>query len=208
MAAAVLSPGHAFGCGLVRIALIGLCGFGLALVAAGALIPVKAALAQLLLERAFDRSLALHQPQKPWPWADMAPVARLGFPRQGTDRIILDTGSGQAMAFAPTLLPGGARLGDPGTAVIAAHRDTHFRMLENVRAGDPIVVQTLDGVVRRYRVTGHEVVTWNRFAIPLGDERALALATCYPFGASEHGPLRYVVHAVEVTGARRPPASP
>ena len=28
-------------------------------------------------------------------------------------------------------------------------------------------------------------------------EGKLALATCYPFGALGHGPLRYVVHAVE-----------
>jgi len=31
----------------------------------------------------------------------------------------------------------------------------------------------------------------------------LALTTCYPFGAIGHGPLRYVVHAVEVAAASR-----
>jgi sortase (surface protein transpeptidase) len=55
----------------------------------------------------------------------------------------------------------------------------------------------LDGATRRYRVTGTEIVRWNRFAIGAGtDVRELALVTCYPFGAAGHGPVRYVVRAV------------
>jgi hypothetical protein len=52
---------------------------------------------------------------------------------------------------------------------------------------------------RRYRVTGSEVVRWDRFAVvrdaPISE---LALSTCYPFGAIRHGLLRYVVHAEQV----------
>jgi sortase A len=142
----------------------------------------------------------------------MAPAARLAIPRLGVDRIVLDTGSGQAMAFGPTLLPGAARLGEPGTAVIAAHRDTHFAVLKDVRRGDTIALQGIDGTRHRYRVTGAEIVRWDRFALPdddggdggedAGDDGGasrLALATCYPFDAVEHGPLRYVVHAVEIS---------
>ncbi|WP_157219726.1 class GN sortase [Flavisphingomonas formosensis] len=186
--------GRAFGRGLVDAALIALCALGIVLTARGAIIPIKAAVAQVLLERAFDRSVAAREPQKPWPWADMAPVARLAIPRLGVDRVVLDTGSGQAMAFGPTLLPGGARLGAPGTTVIAAHRDTHFHFLQRLRLGDRIMAEGLDGRTHRYRVVSTAIVRWDRFAIPEGGEM-LALATCYPFDAVRHGPLRYVVFA-------------
>ena len=196
MAALALPRGRVFGRGLAVAVLIALSLAGIARIAAGAVVPAKAAIAQVLLERAFDCSVALHRPVKPWPWADMAPVARISVPRLGIDRIVLDTGSGQAMAFGPTLLPTAAAIGQPGTTVIAAHRDTHFRFLKNVRKGDVVTLEGLDGVTRRYAVTGAQVVRWDRFAIVRGEGRQLDLATCYPFDAVRHGPLRYVLNAV------------
>ena len=187
--------GRASGRGLAAMLLAALCLAGLARIAEGAIVPAKAVVAQILLERAFDRSRLSHRPEKPWPWADMTPVARIAVPRLGVDRIVLDTGSGQAMAFGPTLLPGGARLGAPGETVIAAHRDTHFRFLRDVRVGDVIAVESVNGAHRRYRVTSGEVVRWDDFAIADRPDNALALSTCYPFDALGHGPLRYVVHA-------------
>jgi len=198
MAAVALSGGRAFGRGLAIALLIVLSLAGVARIAAGAMIPAKAAIAQILLERAFDRSVATHRPVKPWPWADMAPVARISVPRLGIDRIVLDSGSGQAMAFGPTLLPGGAGIGKGGTMVIAAHRDTHFRFLRHLRKGDIIAVEGVDGVARRYWVTGAEIVRWDRFALPDAMENGLDLVTCYPFDAVRHGPLRYVLHAIQL----------
>jgi sortase A len=196
MTALALPRGRVVARGLAAALLIALSLAGIARIAAGAMVPAKAVVAQVLLERVFERSVALHRPVKPWPWADMAPVARLAVPRLGIDRIVLNTGSGQAMAFGPTLLPAAADIGEPGATVIAAHRDTHFRFLKNVRKGDAITLEGLDGVKRRYTVTGAEIVRWDRFAIVRGEGQQLALATCYPFDAIRHGPLRYVLHAV------------
>ena len=189
--------GHVFRRRLVTALCVAFACAGALRFATGATVPAKAVVAQILLERAFDRSIAAHAPQKPWPWADMAPVARVGIKRLGVNRIVLDSGSGQAMAFGPTLLSGGARLGTPGVAVLAAHRDTHFRFLEQVRAGELIDVEALDGAVARYRVTGAKIVRWDRFAVADTPYRRLALSTCYPFGAVTGGPLRYVVYADE-----------
>lgn len=188
--------GRVSGRGLGSLLLASLCLIGLARIATGAIIPAKAVVAQVLLERAFDRSVALRQPQKPWPWADMAPVARIVVPRLGVERIVLNSGSGQAMAFGPTLLPGGAQLGEAGTSVIAAHRDTHFRFLRDVRTGDVIEATGIDGTRHRYRVTGSQIVRWDRFAVAADrPTNELALSTCYPFDAIRHGPLRFVVWA-------------
>lgn len=191
-----LPRGRAIARGLGHAVLLALGGLGLIQLASGAVIPVKAAVAQVLLERAFDESVAAHRLQRPWSWADMAPVAKITMPRLGVSRIVIDSGSGQAMAFGPTLLPNSAKLDEAGTSVIAAHRDTHFRFLQDARRGDAILVEALDGVTRRYHITGMRVVRWDRFAVS-ADRSAhrLALTTCYPFGSHVHGPLRYVVYA-------------
>ena len=184
---------------LATLAFASIAACGLFEAASAAVIPVKAVVAQALLERAFDRSVATHRPVKPWPWADMAPVARITIPRLGLREVALDTGSGQAMAFGPTFLPTAAVPGSPGTAVVAAHRDTHFRGLGDARIGDVVIVEGIDGHATAYRIDGTEVTRWDRFAVsPDRSTARLALTTCYPFGATIHGPLRYVVKATKV----------
>ena len=130
---------------LARLPFLLLIGAGLALIAQGAAIPAKAWLAQILLDRAFAASVATGAPVRPWPWADAAPVARVRVPRLGVEEVVLSGGSGEALAFGPTLLPGGGRLGERGTAVFAAHRDTHFRFLAELRPGDLIEVEEVSG---------------------------------------------------------------
>ncbi|MEA3054169.1 MAG: sortase [Sphingomonadales bacterium] len=176
---------------LLRLPFLLLIAAGLALAAQGAWIPAKAWAAQVLLDRAFTRGLAQREPVKAWPWADAAPVARISVPRLAVSEIVLSGGSGEALAFGPTHLPASAAIGGRGTAVFAAHRDTHFLFLAQVRPGDEVRVETVDGRAYRYRVAGARVVRRDSYA-PSGD---LALVTCWPFGATEHGPLRYVVTA-------------
>lgn len=189
-----MNRGRVSGRGLTRLILIIVCMAGLGLVGRGLLIPAKAALAQVLLERAFAESRQLHRPVKPWRWADMAPVARITVPRLGVQEIVLSGGSGQAMAFGPTLLPAGAAPAAPGTSIMAAHRDTHFAFLKDLRLGDQIVVQAVSGRTRAYRVTGFQIVLWDRFTFSRNVSKpTLVLTSCYPLTATVHGPLRYVV---------------
>lgn len=166
-----------------------LCGQGL-------WIPAKAALAQVLLERAFDRSLATGQPVKPWPWADTWPVARITFPRLRRTVIVLNGASGQALAFGPGHVAGTPNAGERGTAVYAAHRDTHFALLGQVKPGDEIQIDRIDGRHVHFRMVAAQVVRWDASGVdPHAPGRALALATCWPLDAKTHGPLRYLVWA-------------
>ena len=198
MSAVVVDGGPACGRALLRLGFALLAAAGLWLAAKGAWIPAKAALAQILLERAFAAS-ASGASVKPWPWADAAPIARIRIPRLGVDQIVLSGGSGEAMAFGPTLMPGSGELGERGTAVVAAHRDTHFRPLRHVRTGDEILVEGSDGRITRYRVTGTRVVRRDGYALARHPaEPSLALVTCWPFDAAERGPLRYVVEAAAI----------
>ena len=171
-------------------------GLSLFLFGQSAWIFAKAQLAQVLLERAFTQSIASGQPVKAWGWADTWPVARLEIQRIQASAIVLHGSSGEALAFGPALLNETSRIGERGTAVISAHRDTHFAFLKDVQVGDLISITRDDGLVFTYRVTGTSIADWNKSGI---DRNAagfnLVLSTCYPFNAITPGPLRYLVHA-------------
>lgn len=169
---------------------------GLCLAGQGAVIPAKALLAQVLLERAFTRSQSTGAPVKAWPWADTVPVARIRVPRLKVSQIVLSGGSGEALAFAPTLVPGSAPLGHNGTAVVAAHRDTHFSFMQDLQPGDVVIVETTDGDRTSFRMQGGYVVRNDRFAItPRAVAPTLVLSTCWPFDSNARGPWRYVAIA-------------
>ena len=196
---AALRGGARLSLRLTAAALVAAAGF--VLLGDGLYIHAKAALAQVLLERAFAASLASGAPVKPWSWADTWPVSRLSVPRLGASAIVLAGASGQALAFGPGQLAGTPKPGDPGTAVIAAHRDTQFDFLGDLAVGDEIVIERSDGVTRHFRVTGRRVVRYDGFGIDLGiRHRRLVLATCWPLDAVTSGPLRLVVEAELVDG--------
>ena len=118
---------------------------GLILFGQGAYIHAKALLAQVLLERAFDETIATGRETKPWSWADTWPVARIEVKRIDASAIVLAGSSGQALAFGPGHVERTPDAGERGVAVYSAHRDTHFRFLKDVAIGDEIEVTRRDG---------------------------------------------------------------
>ena len=137
-----------------RLAILGAAvsaALGLGLLTDGLWIKAKAVVAQVLLERAFTETVVTGKPVKPWSWADTWPVARISVPRLGESAIVLKSASGQAMAFGPGHLDRTAEPGGRGTAVFAAHRDTHFAFLGDVVPGDQIVVTRGDGLMLHLR---------------------------------------------------------
>ena len=173
------------------LALIGLILFG-----QGAYIHAKALLAQVLLERAFEKTITTGREIKPWSWADTWPVARIEVKRIGAHAIVLAGSSGQALAFGPGHVERTPNAGERGIAVYSAHRDTHFAFLKHVTIGDEIEVTRNDGRHFRYRVDGTSVVRFDASGIdPLADGYRLVLSTCWPFDALTSGPDRYLVHA-------------
>ena len=176
---------------------------GLVLLGDGAYIHAKAWLAQVLLERAFDRSVATGEAVKPWSWADTWPVARIEVKRIGASAIVLEGTSGQALAFGPGHVHQTADAGERGIAVYAAHRVTHFRFLRNVAIGDVIDVTRHDGQHFRYRADSSAVVRFDASGIEATTQGfELILATCWPFDAVTPGPERYILHATLI-GADR-----
>ena len=163
----------------------------------GAYIHAKAILAQLLLETAWSETIRTNKEVKPWPWADTWPVGRLTVPGLGISRIVLAGASGESLAFGPGHLFGSSMPGNTGNIVIAGHRDTHFRFLQELKPGDEIRLQTQSGATNSYRVCDIRIIVQDdyKYLYPSGTN-ILTLVTCYPFDAIQPGgPLRYVVTA-------------
>lgn len=159
-------------------------------------IHAKAWLGQRLLLAAWNEARATQEPVKPWPWADTHPVARLSVPGHGVDLLVLAGANGRTLAWGPGHVESTAAPGEPGTAVVTAHRDTHFAFLRTLSPGDRIVVQRGEKTTR-YRVERSFVAHHRSLRLPADPrDTTLALVTCYPFDAVDPGtPLRYAVIA-------------
>jgi sortase A len=106
---------------------------------------------------------------------------------EGSDEATLNRAAGHVE---DTALPG-----QRGNVAIAAHRDTIFRRVRNIRAGDPLVLTTAERVYR-YRVTRTRIVEPDDVAVlDATDHPTLTLVTCYPFTFIGHAPKRYIVTA-------------
>lgn len=161
-------------------------------------IPAKAELAQILLHRSWQQSLAGERNAKPWPWADTRAIAMLEVPRLGLHEIVVEGSSGRNLAFGPTLL-NSTPIDQTRDRILSGHRDTHFNFLQNLKKGDLLRLVT-PGNSRDYRVRWLEAVDTRQQKLVIDNSiERLTLLTCYPFDAvTPGGPLRWVVTAVPV----------
>ncbi|HEY6213463.1 MAG TPA: class D sortase [Vicinamibacterales bacterium] len=78
---------------------------------------------------------------------------------------------------------------------IAGHRDTIFRPLRRVRAGDPLTLTTPKGSYR-YRVVKTMIVGPDDvYVLDPAPRPTVTLVTCYPFEFIGHAPKRFIVQA-------------
>jgi len=108
----------------------------------------------------------------------------------GTEDRVLDRGAGR--------IKGMARPDEEGNLGIAAHRDSFFRGLKNIRTGAEVLLQS-PGALEKYRVTDVRIVEKDDISVlaPTNDKR-LTLVTCYPFYYEGSAPKRYIVTAEAV----------
>jgi sortase A len=180
---------------------LGLLAIGASLTGRSAYLGAKALLAAHLIRQAWSRTLETGTPQPPWSWADTHPIGRLMIPRLGYDEIILEGACPRNLAFGPARLMNGVRPGEPGNLILAGHRTSWFRSLQDVARGDLVWLEWRDGATgtgrrRAYRVAEIRIVDPDDVALlaPTGND-VVTLITCYPFGPSPRSPQRYVVRA-------------
>lgn len=171
--------------------------FGLGLFGHGLYMGSKAKLAQHLLERAWTKTAKSGDIHLAWSWMDAYPIARLKIAGDERSHIVLNTDSGQALAFGPAIV-GGTENTD--LLAIAAHKNTQFQDLKSLATGEIITLERPKGDVLTFQVTHSEILDSRIHGIPIEPEASipshLALVTCYPFNTvSFNGPMRYVVYA-------------
>ena len=135
------------------------------------------------------------------------PVAKLIIPRLAAELYVLEGDGDAELRRGPGHVQRTAMPGDKGNCVIAGHRDTHFRILKDIRKGDDIVLETRDGGYL-YRVKKTSIIPPTNLAPlkPTEDPR-LNLITCYPFFYVGSAPKRFVVEA-QLSGAISANGSP
>ena len=133
-------------------------------------------------------------------------VGRIEIPRLGVSTIVRTGVDARTLQLAVGHIPGTALPGEPGNIGLAAHRDTFFRRLRDIRPHDAIRLVTADGTFA-FRVQRTRIVwpkdTW---VLNATAEPTLTLVTCYPFTYVGSAPQRFIVHAVSTTSV--PPDEP
>jgi sortase A len=124
------------------------------------------------------------------------PVTRLSFPAQGRqDFIVMDGASDENLLRGPARVAWSVVPGENGNCIIAAHRDTHFRILQEVREGQEIALQR-SGQIYRYRIVALHVIPPSDTSFYQPTSTAvLTLVTCYPFSYFGNAPDRFIVRA-------------
>lgn len=124
------------------------------------------------------------------------PVALLRIPRVGIEVPVYPNTSERNLNRGAGLVEGTAMPGSDGNIAIAAHRDRHFRALQDIAVGDVLELQS-PAQRRRYRVSDISIVAPTDVS-PLAEttEAAVTLVTCYPFRFVGNAPQRFIVRAL------------
>ena len=84
---------------------------------------------------------------------------------------------------------------EPGNIGISGHRDGYFRVLKDIKVGDLIRLDTLEGP-KQFRIDAtHIVAIEDKTLLRDTKEQSVTLVTCYPFYFVGHAPKRFIVTA-------------
>lgn len=124
-----------------------------------------------------------------------APISRLEIPRLGMSVLVAEGTNSHTLKLGAGHIRGTAYPDETGNIGIAGHRDTFFRALRSINAGDIIVLTTAHQAFRYS-------VEWTRVVQPAdvnvlrpSPEPVLTLVTCYPFKFVGSAPERFIVRA-------------
>jgi sortase A len=121
---------------------------------------------------------------------------RITIPRLDVSTIVLEGVDAATLRLGAGHIPETAVPGEHGNVGIAAHRDSFFRALKDIRKNDTVRLETLEGTFR-YRVDWTRIVTPDATEVldDTGDAE-LTLVTCYPFYYVGSAPKRFIVRAI------------
>ena len=122
-------------------------------------------------------------------------VTLLSIPKINLEAAILESTTRKSLLLAPGHMEKTAWPGEDGNSVIAGHRDTFFRRLDELQNGDDVFV-TRGQRQYHYVVSGKSIVSPSEISVTLPtSETRLTLVTCYPTYYIGPAPKRLVVVA-------------
>ena len=125
-------------------------------------------------------------------------IGRIELRRLGLSAMVVEGTTTSALRRAAGHITSTGMPGVPGNVGVAAHRDTFFRPLRNVRKDDVITLTTA-GAEYRYRVVSMRVVDPDDVSVlNASDGEVLTLVTCYPFFFIGSAPERFIVRAERI----------
>jgi len=150
--------------------------------------------------------------QKPSPGlptlVEGALLGRVEISRLGVSAIVREGVGAQTLSTAVGHIPSTSLPGQDGNFAIAAHRDTLFRALKDIRTDDLVTFQSAGGSYT-YRVAATKIVKPSDVSVlradggglipakagPPGADKLLTMITCYPFYYVGSAPKRFIVEA-------------
>ncbi len=136
-------------------------------------------------------------------------LGRLEIPRLRLSAMVREGVDDKILSVAVGHVPATALAGQAGNFAIAAHRDTLFRALKDIRSDDLVTFQSPDGGAYEYRVAATQIVKPSDVNILRADggglitgggstrgmPKLLTMITCYPFSYVGSAPKRFIVEA-------------
>jgi sortase A len=168
----------------------------------------------------FDRQIAKPPiaPATPRP-ASGAVLGRVEIGRLNLSAIVREGVDDKSLSVAVGHVPSTSLPGEPGNFVIAAHRDTLFRALKDIRKDDLVTMQTPAGNYT-YQVVATKIVKPTDVSVLQADggglvsisdngpaPSLLTMITCYPFYYVGSAPKRFIVEAKLVSPTAGPHSS-
>lgn len=129
------------------------------------------------------------------PLTSGALLGRMEIPNLDISVMVLEGDDDNVLAKAAGHVPNTAFPGGAGNVVIAAHRDTFFRALRNIKKNDEITFTTTRGIYHYLVQTTDKVKPEEVKFLQATSRPTLTLITCYPFYFIGSAPKRFIVQA-------------
>ena len=179
----------ALGCCLVIFGLIG--------ITKASMMPIKAIIGQHYLEVAWKESLKTNKLSKPWKSADFYMIGELTVPKFKISRVILNSVSGEALAWSIGRVTNIGPSSSNGPIILAGHRDSHMQFMSELNVGDKIELKMSGGVMKTFIISKTDIAKQPELIMSARntENESLILTTCWPFGLQKPGTERYIVTA-------------
>ena len=170
---------------------------GLVGITKASIMPIKAIIGQQYLEVAWKESLRANKLSKPWRSADFYMIGKLTVPKLKISRVILNSSTGEAMAWGIGRVDNAQSSSKGGPIILAGHRDSHMQFMSKLNVGDKIELMMSNRVLKTFIISKTDVTKKPELAVSALNTKneILILTTCWPFNSQKPGSDRYIVTA-------------